>query len=275
MATVNREGVNVTDGAVHVALQSGGVIPSPTITGTLTLGDGTAATAAIATNLSGANDPGIDFGNAGINFTPDGSAPRQRFTAANFSLSSSQRFAWSSTTDATGSIDTGFARAAAGSIVYGGGTVAAGSVTSRAEGNKAVASIANAAATDILTVTIPNAAHSASLKVKVIGSLGAGGAIGANEASATNTYDIIITRTAGVATVVAISSAYGAAASAVAGAATVTATAAVTAMTGAVGATQTFTVQVTISRSGGSSTNHTCLVFYELLNANATGVTVA
>lgn len=147
--------------------------------------------------------------------------------------------------------------------------------TSRTELNKAVASIANAVATDVLTVTIPNAAHSASLLIRVTGSLGAGGAIGANEATATNTYIASITRTAGVATVVTLSSAFGAAACAVAGAATVTCTAAATAMTGAVSAQQTFTIQATISRSAGSSTNHTCLVYAQLMNANATGITIA
>lgn len=147
--------------------------------------------------------------------------------------------------------------------------------TSRTELNKAVAAIANNVATDVLTVTIPNAAHSASLLVRVTGSLGAGGAIGANEATATNSYIIGITRTAGVATVATASAAFGAVAVAVAGAATVTSAATVTAMSGVVSATQTFTVQVTIVRSAGSSDNHTCLVYAQLMNANVTGITLA
>jgi hypothetical protein len=174
----------------------------------------------------------------------------------------------------TSSTDTAMVRAATNSIQFSGGTSAAGAATARTELNKSVTGIANAVATDVLTVTIPNAAHSASLRTRITCSLGAGGAIGANEATATNTYMTVITRTAGVATVVAISSASDAAASAVAGAATVTATLANTAMTGAVGATQTFTQQATVSRSGGSSTNHTCLVHAQLMNANSTGVTI-
>jgi hypothetical protein len=71
------------------------------------------------------------------------------------------------------------------------------------------------------------------------------------------------------------STAYGSATSSVAGAATCTITAAVSAISGAVGASNTFTVDVTISRGSGSSTNHTCLALVELLNANATGITVA
>ena len=154
-------------------------------------------------------------------------------------------------------------------------SVAAGAITSRTVINKAITGISDATGTATFTVTIPNAAHSGSLKVTLVGSLGAGGAIGANEASATIAYDIAITRTAGVATVATISAAYGSAASAVAGAATVTVTAVVSGMTGAVSATQTFTVNVTITKSGGSSDNHTCLCFGELLNANVTGVTIA
>jgi hypothetical protein len=151
----------------------------------------------------------------------------------------------------------------------------AATTTARTEINKAVTAFTNAVAKATFTVTVPNAAHNATLEVRVQGALGAGGAIGAGEAMATNTYVIGIVRTAGVATVATATAAFGAVAVAVAGAATVTATAAVSAMSGAVGATQTFTIDVTISRSGGSSDNHTCLVYGKLLNANATGITIA
>lgn len=140
---------------------------------------------------------------------------------------------------------------------------------------KSVTGIANAVATPVLTVTIPNAAHSASLSVRLTGSLGAGGAIGANEATGVNNYNIAIARTSGVATVAVASSAYGTANASVAGGATITVTAAVSGMTGGVGATQTFTINVTITRGSGSSTNHTCLVIVEIHNANGTGITVS
>lgn len=168
--------------------------------------------------------------------------------------------------------DTAVVRAAANSLQFG---TTSATTTSRTEMNKAVASIADATPTAVLTITIPNAAHSASVLVRVTGSLGAGGAIGANEATASNTYIVTLTRTAGVNATAAISSAFGSAATAVAGAATVTATAAMSAVSGAVGATNTFTVNVTITRSGGSSTNHTCLVYAQLMNANATGITIS
>ena len=162
--------------------------------------------------------------------------------------------------------------AAGRSISFGGAPAAAATVT---RNRRAVTAIPNNTATTVATITIPNAAHSAAIRFTVVGSLGAGGAIGANEASAANSYFVTIARTAGVNAVGAISSAFGAAASAVAGAATVTSVLTLAAVSGAVGATNTIPVQVTIARSGGSSTNHTALVTWEVMNANATGVTVA
>lgn len=140
---------------------------------------------------------------------------------------------------------------------------------------KSVTAIADNVATDTITVTVPNAAHSASLKLTLKGSLGAGGAIGANEATGVISYDVAIARTAGVATVATVSTAYGSATASVAGASTITITAAASAMTGAVGATQTFTIQVTIAKGSGASDNHTCQVLAEIINANATGVTIS
>lgn len=175
-----------------------------------------------------------------------------------------------------GSRDLTLSRGGASQIVYGGnGTLGGGAAASRAEVNKSVTAIADATPTATFTVTIPNGAHSGMLEVNLVGSLGAGGAIGANEASATISYNIAITRVSGVNATATISSAYGSAATAVAGAATVTVTAALSAISGAVGATNTFTVNVTITKSGGSSANHTCLCYGRLMNANATGITIA
>lgn len=151
----------------------------------------------------------------------------------------------------------------------------AGAAATKNKITKSVASIANNTATDVLTVTIPNAAHTAMVRVTLVGSLGAGGAIGANEATGTISYDIAIARTAGVNAVAAISSAYGSQTAAVAGAATITVTGTLGSISGAVGAVNTFTVKVTIARGSGSSSNHTCTVYAEVLNGNATGVTIA
>lgn len=183
---------------------------------------------------------------------------------------------WPGSGDASSGRDTGMVRGqAANQIVFGGGgTLASGPVTSRTEFNKSVTGIADATGTATFTVTVPNAAHSGMLKTTLDCSLGAGGAIGANEATATISYDIAITRVAGVNAAAAISTAYGSAATAVAGAATVTVTGALSAISGAVGATNTFTVNATVTKSGGSSANHTCLVYGRLMNANATGITI-
>ena len=75
--------------------------------------------------------------------------------------------------------------------------------------------------------------------------------------------------------VAAISAAFGTAASNVAGAGTVTVTGDLSTISGAVGASNTFTIRVTITKSGGSSANHTCTLVAEILNANATGVSIA
>jgi hypothetical protein len=150
-----------------------------------------------------------------------------------------------------------------------------GAVTSKAELTKAVTAIADATATDVLTITVPNAAHSALVRVMLAGSLGAGGAIGANEATGVVAYDIAIARTAGVNAVAGISAAYGAASAVVAGGATITVTAAMSAVVGAVGASNSFTVKVTITKGSGASANHTCRIHATVVNANATGVSVS
>lgn len=152
---------------------------------------------------------------------------------------------------------------------------AAGAASSYVADVKALAAITDAAATTLLTITVPNSAQAAVIKATVVGSLGAGGAIGAYEASATNSYNIVVSRTAGVNAVAEISAAYGVDASAVAGATTVTATLALAAVVGAVGASNSFPVQVTITKGGGASAAHTALVHYEVLNAVGSGVTVA
>lgn len=140
---------------------------------------------------------------------------------------------------------------------------------------KAITGIADNTATSAFTVTIPNAAHSATVRVTLCGSLGAGGAIGANEATGTITYDFSIARTLGVNAVVGTSTAFGSSSAAVTGAATITITGSASAVSGAVGATNTFNIQVTIAHGSGASTNHTCCARAELINANSSGITIA
>jgi hypothetical protein len=266
-----REGVAYSpDGAMYVTLASGSTIPAPVFTGQSRFALGTSS----APSILFSGDTSGWFGTGGgIWMYGGGGGSTLKIAGNSIAVNSVTGYTWSSTTAADGSADTGLYRAAANSVLFGSGTSA--TTTSRTEINKAVTAFTNAVAKATLTITIPNAAHSASMLVRVTGSLGAGGAIGANEATASNSYVISLTRTAGVNATAAISAAFGAAATAVAGAATVTCTAAMSAVSGAVGATNTFTVDVTISRSGGSSDNHTCLVYGQLMNANATGITIA
>lgn len=158
-------------------------------------------------------------------------------------------------------------------IIAGGSS--AGSVGCSEKVVKTYSAIANNVATATATVTIPNAAHAATVRVTIVGSLGAGGAIGAYEATGTISYDIAVARTAGVNAVGTFSAAYGSATTNVAGGATITITASGSSVSGAVGATNTFTINVTIARGSGSSTNHTALLQAEVINANASGITVS
>lgn len=172
-------------------------------------------------------------------------------------------------------------RAAAGAIYtpagrpVGRGGAPGAATTDTAVGPTLVTAIPNNTATTIATITIPNVAATATIRITAQGALGAGGAIGAREAMAQNSYNISVVRTAGVAAVAAISTAYGATASAVAGAATCTAALTLAAVSGAVGATNTVAIQVTVIRSGGSSDNHTCTWTAEVLNAATGGITLA
>lgn len=153
---------------------------------------------------------------------------------------------------------------------------ASGQATSRTEINKAVTAIADATATAVFTVTVPNAAHSASIRVRLAGSMGAGGAVGANESTQDAEYMINIARTAGVNAAATIGAVVGqAAAASVVGADNVAVTGTLSAIAGAVGVANTFTINVTITKSAGASAAHTCLAFAELLNANTAGVTIS
>lgn len=250
-------------GVVHD--RDGETYNNPIFTGQSTFADGTSAAPSII-GTSGGATTGFHFASGVPSVAVNGSIHTQ-FAAAGLQLATDKIVGWGFGASAS------LARAGANSIIFGAGTTA--TTTSRTEINKAVTAFTDAAAKTVFTVTVPNAAHHAVLEVEIQGALGAGGAIGAGEAMATNTYKIAIVRTAGVATVATASAATHAVAVAVAGAATVTATAAVSAMSGAVGATQTFTIDVTITKSGGSSDNHTCLAYAKLMNANATGITIA
>lgn len=159
-----------------------------------------------------------------------------------------------------------------------GGTLnigAAGGAASSRKLTKTVTGLADTVATDVLTITVPNAKANAVVRVTLLGSLGAGGAIGAGEAFGNVSYDFSIGRTAGVNATGLISTVYGSSKNAVAGAATITVAGALSSVTGAVGVVNTFTVTCAITKSGGSSASHVAVVMAEVLNSFASGITIA
>ena len=122
--------------------------------------------------------------------------------------------------------------------------------------------------TDLATVTVPNAIHGAGVRCTLVGTLGDG------DSSSIVQFHGGISRITGAAT----KCTFGAliTAGSTAGA---TANAAIaiqaSAMTGAVGATQTFTIQGKVTRSAGSATAHVLLAQIDLLNNFASGITIA
>jgi len=134
--------------------------------------------------------------------------------------------------------------------------------------------LTDAAQTKCFDVLIPNAATSVAIKILALGSIGAGGAVGANEASATLECDVVITRTPGLTCTVAQSVSYGTATTAVAGATTCTVAVDSSLISGAAGADQTVSIRVAITKGGGSSNNHTATLFAELINMNDSGALI-
>lgn len=125
-------------------------------------------------------------------------------------------------------------------------------------------------ATDLYTVTIPNGDHAAGIRVLAIATL-----IGADNRESTRVveYQVVLTRITGTAAVVAISSAIGGQIATLGGGATLTLVLGVSAVSGAAGATNTFTIQVTTVGSVAQNSRVTAVA--ELLNMEATGVTIA
>lgn len=156
-----------------------------------------------------------------------------------------------------------------------GGSGGNGAANTFAEITKAVSAITDATAKDVFTVTVPNAKHAAVFEVDVAGVLGAGGAVGAGETVKSSKYQVVVVRTAGLATVVTVSSAVTTNQAKVAGADNITSTVVdASAIAGGNTATQTFTIRVTITKAAGSSAAHTAFAKLSLLNGNASGITV-
>lgn len=242
------------------------------------LNDGTrVGTFALATQ-NGAFPAGIRFyasNNFGVSITPDNGAivSAQSILVmgywANSTPASAVQIANTASTAGTLGI-----MLAGGYIEKWGSAAGGGDAGSVTEFRKQTTGIADNTATSVITVTIPNGSHSAYIRLRIRAALGAGGAVGADEASGLVQYDVIVTRVTGV-NAVRNAAASTVTTVSVAGGTTITVTPTLAAVAGAVGAVNTFDVQITIARGGGASTNHTCDVYASVLNQNASGITVS
>jgi hypothetical protein len=148
-------------------------------------------------------------------------------------------------------------------------SVRAGSAGNMTRKVKKITGMTDATFTDILTVTVPNAAHAAGIFIRASASLGDA------DSSACDSYFVTLARQSGAATVlegdIGVTSVAQPSAT---GAQTIVLAFQLSSLTGAVGATQTFTVQAKITRGGGASDNHYMTFVAELLNNNTGGVTM-
>lgn len=132
--------------------------------------------------------------------------------------------------------------------------------------------IADNTATDMITVTVPNGNHNGAIFLDIMAHLGTG--TDASESTRVATGVISICRQTGATTVAVASTLAQTAIATSAGGGTLTLAYDVSAMTGAVGATQTFTIRVTLVVTG-TITNHTAMIFARSLNSAASGLTMA
>lgn len=147
------------------------------------------------------------------------------------------------------------------------GNVAAGAAGAVKSVTKRILPV-DATFTDVATITVPNAIHGAGIRVTAVGILGDG-----DSASCTQFHGAI-SRIAGAATGVTFGAAITAGTN---NGVTANASVAIqaSAIAGAVGAQQTFTVQMRVSRSAGTSGPHVLVATVEVLNGFAAGITIA
>ena len=132
--------------------------------------------------------------------------------------------------------------------------------------------IADSVATTVCTATVPNATNAAAFRILVMSSI-----TGANAYESTRVAEffVVVTRKAGVNAVAAIALVTAAATTiaTTAAGATLTTNLTLGAMAGAVGASNTFTIQATNVGTPGQVSETTLLI--EEINALASGITLA
>jgi hypothetical protein len=156
------------------------------------------------------------------------------------------------------------------SVGYGTGTAgAAGSVDYKVF---AKTGIADNTATSIITVTVPNGNVNGAVFLDIVGHLGTGTDVSESTRCATGV--VAFARKTGANVVAVASTLAQAQIATVSGGGTLTLAYGVSAVAGAVGAVNTFDIQVTLVVTG-TITDHTALVGARLLNSLATGATMA
>lgn len=157
----------------------------------------------------------------------------------------------------------------AGTTQQGSTTLAAATTANRIIIKKT--GIADNTATAIVTVTVPNANHAAAIKLTFLSS---NGSTDAFESSRCAQGTVVLARTTGANVVAAVAALAIAQIATVAAGATHTLAYDLSAVSGAVGATNTFDIRVTIDDSGNLGSNQ-IVVMAELINAEVNGVTMA
>lgn len=132
--------------------------------------------------------------------------------------------------------------------------------------------IANNTATAMITVTVPNGENNAAIFLDILGHLGTGTDL--SESSRCATGCVVLARKTAAATVAVAATLTTAQIATTAGGGTLTLAYSVSAMTGAAGAQQTFTINLTLVVTG-TITDHTAMVSARLLNSMGSGVTMA
>lgn len=132
--------------------------------------------------------------------------------------------------------------------------------------------IADNTATDLITVTVPNGEHAAAIRLTFLASLGTG--TDTFESSRCAEGMVVLARKTGVNVVGATATLTLEQIATTSGGGTLTLAYDLGSVSGAVGATNTFTIRATLVATG-TITDLQCVVLAELINAEASGVTIA
>lgn len=113
---------------------------------------------------------------------------------------------------------------------------------------------------DVLTITVPNTSGSALIAVDLLGSLGAGGSVGAYESTTGRQVLIAVTRVAGLAADAALTVVSSTTDARIPGSTTITQGTQLGSWSGSPTGTQTITLQYRITKGGLGSDNHVAAI---------------